>query len=64
MSGKKASLKYNNNIYKLITKEENVMDLGAFFQTLQYVMMAATFTVLVLVFLYVYVSREEQKSEQ
>ena len=40
------------------------MDLGAFFQTFQYVIMAATFVALILIFLYMYVGKEEQKPEQ
>ena len=40
------------------------MDLGAYFQTFQYVIMAATFVALVLIFLYIYVEKEEPKTEQ
>jgi len=35
------------------------MDLGAYFVTLQYVLMGATFVSLVLIFLYAYYGREE-----
>jgi hypothetical protein len=40
------------------------MDLGAYFQTFQYIIMAATFVAIVLIFLYIYVGKEEQKSEE
>jgi hypothetical protein len=37
------------------------MDLGAYFITLQYVLMATTFVVLVLIFLYTYYGKEEEE---
>jgi hypothetical protein len=36
------------------------MDLGAYFITIQYILMAATFVALVLIFLYVYYGKEEE----
>jgi hypothetical protein len=36
------------------------MDLGAYFVTLQYILMAATFVALALIFLYVYYGKEEE----
>lgn len=38
------------------------MDIGAYFEILKYVLMAATFVVLVLIFLYIFYGREEKKS--
>ena len=37
------------------------MDLGAYFTTLQYILMGATFVVLVLIFLYVYYGKDEEQ---
>ena len=39
------------------------MDLGAYFTTLELILMGATFVVLVLIFLYAYLGKEEQSSE-
>lgn len=38
------------------------MDIGAYFETLKYVLMTATFVVLVLIFLHVFYGGEEKKS--
>jgi hypothetical protein len=38
------------------------MDLGAYFITLQYALMATTFVVLVLIFLYTYYGKEEEQT--
>jgi hypothetical protein len=38
------------------------MDLGAYFVTLEYFLMAATFVVLVLIFLYMFYGREEEQT--
>lgn len=38
------------------------MDIGAYFETLKYILMAATFIVLVLIFLYVLYGKEEKTS--
>jgi hypothetical protein len=40
------------------------MDLGAYFVTLQYVLMATTFIVLVLIFLYTYYGKEEEQATE
>ena len=41
------------------------MDLNAYFQTLEYVLMAATFVALVLIFLYMFHGKgEEQEKER
>jgi hypothetical protein len=40
------------------------MDLGAYFITLQYVLMAATFIVLVLIFLYMFYGKEEEQASE
>jgi hypothetical protein len=39
------------------------VDIGAYFETLKYVLMTATFVVLVLIFLYIFYGREEKKAE-
>jgi hypothetical protein len=36
------------------------MDVGAYFQTLQYVAMSAVFVALILIFLYAYYGKEEE----
>jgi hypothetical protein len=36
------------------------MDIGAYFQTLQYVAMGAVFIALILIFLYAYYGKEEE----
>jgi hypothetical protein len=38
------------------------MDIGAYFEALKYVLMTATFVVLVLIFLHIFYGREERKS--
>ena len=40
------------------------MDLGAYFGTLEYVLMAATFVALVLIFLYMFHGKEEETAEE
>ncbi len=40
------------------------MDLGAYFITLEYILMGATFVALVLIFLYVYYGKEEEQSTE
>jgi len=40
------------------------MDLGAYFIILQYVLMAATFIALVLIFLYMYYGKEEEQTTE
>jgi len=40
------------------------MDLGAYFITLQYALMATTFVVLVLIFLYTYYGKEEEQTNE
>jgi hypothetical protein len=37
------------------------MDLGAYFQTLEYILMASTFVALVLVFLYMFHGKEDEE---
>lgn len=39
------------------------MDLGAYFQTLQYVLMASVFIALMLIFLYAYYGKEEEEEQ-
>jgi hypothetical protein len=40
------------------------MDLGAYFVTLEFILMGATFVALVLIFLYAYYGKEEQETEK
>ena len=40
------------------------MDLGAYFVTIEYFLMAATFIVLVLIFLYMFYGREEEQASE
>jgi hypothetical protein len=40
------------------------MDIGAFFTTLQYALMAATFIAIALIFLYMFYGKEEEKEEE
>jgi hypothetical protein len=45
-------------------RKENIsVDLGPYFTVLQYVLMGATFVVLVLVFLYLFYGKEEEKQD-
>jgi hypothetical protein len=39
------------------------MDLGAYFQTLQYVLMSCVFIAIVLIFLYAYYGKEEEEEQ-
>jgi hypothetical protein len=38
------------------------MEIGAYFETLKYILMAATFIALVLIFLYTFYGKEEKES--
>jgi len=40
------------------------MDLGAYFTTLEYVLMTATFITIVLIFLYMYHGKEDEEREE
>jgi hypothetical protein len=40
------------------------MDLGSYFLTLEYVLMASTFVALVLIFLYSYFGKEEDQTKE
>jgi len=40
------------------------MNLGAYFTTLEYILMGATFIALILIFLYAYYGKEEQSTEK
>ncbi len=40
------------------------MDIGAYFTTLEYVLMTATFIALALIFLYLYCGKEEEREEE
>ena len=37
------------------------MDIGQYFETIKYILMAVTFVVLVLIFLYIYFGKEEKQ---
>ncbi|MEM2911582.1 MAG: hypothetical protein QW146_03670 [Candidatus Bathyarchaeia archaeon] len=39
------------------------MEIGAYFETLKYILMTATFIALVLIFLHIFYGREEKESE-
>jgi hypothetical protein len=41
-------------------KENVSMDIGAYFEILKYILMTATFVVLILIFLYAYYGKEEK----
>jgi hypothetical protein len=40
------------------------MDIGAYFQTMEYVLMGSTFIVLVLVFLYMFHGKEDEQTSE
>jgi hypothetical protein len=40
------------------------MDLGAYFQTMEYILMSSTFIALVLIFLYMFHGKEDETSEK
>jgi hypothetical protein len=40
------------------------MDIGAYFVTLQYILMGSTFIALALIFLYAYYGRDEEEEEE
>jgi hypothetical protein len=40
------------------------MDLGAYFATLEFILMGATFVAIVLIFLYAYYGKEEEEKEK
>ncbi len=40
------------------------MDIGAYFQTLEYILMTSTFVALVLIFLYMFRGREDEETEK
>jgi hypothetical protein len=46
----------------MLSKETVSMDIISYFQSIQYVMMAATLVVLVLIFLYVMYGKDEKES--
>jgi uncharacterized membrane protein (DUF106 family) len=46
------------------TKRRNAMDLGAYFATLEFILMGATFVAIVLIFLYAYYGKEEEEKEK
>jgi len=60
MSGKKLLFKYLNS--DNVWKETVSMDIASYFELVKYVMMAATFVVLVLIFLYVMYGKDEKES--
>jgi uncharacterized membrane protein (DUF106 family) len=50
---------------RILRKRRIAMDLGAYFTTLEYILMAATFVALILIFLYAYYGKgEEQETEK
>jgi uncharacterized membrane protein (DUF106 family) len=63
MSGKKLLLKYYI-MRRILRKRRDCMDLGAYFTTLEFVLMGATFVALILIFLYVYYAKEEEQATE
>jgi hypothetical protein len=57
MNGERLLLKYFNSVR--ISKGERFMDIGAYFQLIQYTLMGVVFIVLVLIFLHVFFGKEE-----
>jgi len=56
-------LKYYNLELEVAKRDfAMAMDIGAYFEILKYVLMTATFVVLVLIFLHIFYGREEKKS--
>jgi uncharacterized membrane protein (DUF106 family) len=45
-------------------EKANLMDLSSYFLTLEYVLMASTFAVIVLIFLYSYFGKEEEQTNE
>jgi hypothetical protein len=45
-------------------KGETSMDLSSYFLTLEYLLMAATFIALILIFLYSYYGKEEEQTNE
>lgn len=48
----------------MVIQGESTMDLGAYFLILQYLLMGATAVALLLIFLYVYRSKDENNEEE
>jgi hypothetical protein len=46
------------------TQGEPQMDLGAYFVTLQYALMGSTFIALLLIFLYAYYGKDDEKTKE
>ena len=61
MNGERLLLKYFNSVR--IAKGERFMDIGAYFQLIEYTLMGVTFIVLVLIFLHVFYGKEEEKTD-
>jgi len=59
LSGKRLLFKYLN-FKDREEKERAHMDIGAYFETLKYILMTATFVALVLIFLYAFYGKEEE----
>jgi hypothetical protein len=64
MSGKKLLLKYEDLQEYGKIKGEPLMDIGAYFQTIQYVLMGSVFISLLLIFLYAYYGKEEETENE
>ncbi len=63
MNGKKLLLKYEDlQVYDKI--KVNLMQIGEYFQTLQYILMGSVFISLLLIFLYAYYGKEEETENE
>jgi hypothetical protein len=64
MSGKKLLLKYEDLQEYGKIKGEPLMDIGEYFQTIQYILMGSVFISLLLIFLYAYYGKEEETENE
>jgi hypothetical protein len=64
MSGKKLLLKYEDATEYCKNARRTSMDLGAYFVSLQYVLMGSVFISIILIFLYAYYGKDEEQINQ
>ncbi len=64
MSGKKLLLKYEDLQEYDKIKRRISMEIGEYFQTIQYVLMGSVFISLLLIFLYAYYGKEEETENE
>jgi hypothetical protein len=63
MSGKKLLLKYEE-LQEYSNYRGTSMDIGAYFITLQYILIGSIFLAIALIFLYAYYGREEEETPE